>query len=57
MKNRIAVFRGLVLVIGALMVSGCGASYQARSMDVKESMLVDPSRLQKGEKTRPSTGM
>lgn len=48
MKNRIAVFRGLVLVIGALMVSGCGASYQARSMDVKESMLVDPSLLQKG---------
>lgn len=48
MKSRIAVFGGLMLCIGVLMLSGCGASYQARSMDVKESMLVDPSLLQKG---------
>lgn len=48
MKNTMKVLSGLVFCIGALMLNGCGASYQARSMDVKDSMLVDPSLLQKG---------
>jgi Protein of unknown function (DUF3313) len=32
----------------ALLLSGCGASKQARSVDVKESMLINPSILEKG---------
>jgi hypothetical protein len=31
-----------------MMLVGCGASYQARSVDVSESMLVNPSILEKG---------
>jgi hypothetical protein len=48
MEKRIVVLRGLILVVCAVMLNACGASYQARSMDVKESMLVEPSVLQKG---------
>lgn len=32
----------------ALLLSGCGASMQARSVDVKQSLLVNPDILQKG---------
>ncbi len=32
----------------ALLLSGCGASMQARSVDVKQSLLVNPEILQKG---------
>ena len=32
----------------ALLLGGCGASMQARSVDVKKSLLVNPSILEKG---------
>jgi len=38
----------LPLVTSALSLGGCGASYQARSVDVQNAMLVNPSILQKG---------
>jgi hypothetical protein len=49
MAKRIVVLRGLMLFVCAVMLNACGGSYQARSIDVKESMLVSPSVLQKGE--------
>jgi len=36
------------IVVCTFMLSACGASYQARSGDVQQSMLVSPSVLQKG---------
>jgi hypothetical protein len=39
----------LVLAAGsALTFSGCGASYQARSMEIKDSLLINPAILEKG---------
>lgn len=32
----------------ALLLGGCGASMQARNVDVKQSLLVNPSTLKKG---------
>lgn len=32
----------------ALLLSGCGASHQARSMDIKESLLINPAIMEKG---------
>ncbi|MEA5113688.1 MAG: DUF3313 domain-containing protein [Geobacteraceae bacterium] len=44
MKMRVV----LTIMASALMLGGCGASYQARSVDVQNAMLVNPSILQKG---------
>ncbi len=46
MKNRpfcCALFAGL-----ALLLSSCGSSYQARSVDIKGTMLVNPALLERG---------
>jgi len=48
MKTRTTVSGVLSVFVGALMLGGCGASYQARSVDVSESMLVSPTVLEKG---------
>ena len=41
---------GMSLVAGAavMMLGGCGASYQARDMEIKQTMLVNPALLVKG---------
>jgi len=49
MKTRISMYRVLSIFVGALMLGGCGASYQARSVDLKDSMLVNPDILKKGK--------
>ncbi len=38
----------VAFIVFALLLSGCGASMQARSVDVKQSLLVNPAILQKG---------
>jgi len=39
----------LALAAGStLMFSGCGASYQARSMEIKDSLLINPAIMEKG---------
>ncbi len=46
MKNRLvvcALFAGL-----ALLLCSCGSSYQARSVEIKNAMLVNPALLEKG---------
>jgi hypothetical protein len=48
METRISMYRIMSIVVCTFMLSACGASYQARSIDVQESMLVSPSVLQKG---------
>ena len=48
MEKRISLLRGLLLFVATVMLTACGASYQARSMDVTKSTLVDPTVLQKG---------
>lgn len=48
MKTRNTVYGVLSAFVGALMFGGCGASYQARSVDVAQSVLVNPSVLEKG---------
>jgi hypothetical protein len=48
MEKRISLLRGLLLFVATVMLTACGASYQARSMDAQESKLVDPTILQKG---------
>jgi hypothetical protein len=48
MEKRISLLRGLLLFVATVMLTACGASYQARSMDVPQSTLVDPTVLQKG---------
>ncbi len=48
MEKRNSLVKGLLLFVGTVMLSACGASYQARSMDVQPSTLVDQTVLQKG---------
>jgi len=48
METRISMYRIMSIVVCTFMLSACGASYQARSGDVQQSMLVSPSVLQKG---------
>jgi hypothetical protein len=48
MLTRISMYRILSLIVCTFLLSACGASYQARSMDVQKSVLVSPSVLQKG---------
>jgi hypothetical protein len=43
------IFGIMSIIACTFLLSACGGSYQARSMDVQESMLVSPSVLQKGE--------
>jgi hypothetical protein len=42
------IYRIMSVVVCTFMLSACGASYQARNVDVQQSMLVSPSVLQKG---------
>ncbi len=42
------MYRIMSIIVCTFMLSACGGSYQARSVDVKESMLVSPSVLKKG---------
>ncbi len=42
------MYRIMSIVVCTFMLSACGASYQARSVNVKESVLVNPSVLKKG---------
>jgi len=38
-----------VLIAGiALLLGGCSASHQARSMELKETLLTNPAMMQKG---------
>ncbi|MRR57278.1 MAG: DUF3313 domain-containing protein [Deltaproteobacteria bacterium] len=48
MEKSISLLRGLLLFVATVMVTACGASYQARSMDVPQTTLVDPTVLKKG---------
>ncbi len=48
MRRPMSTFRLALLAFGALLLGGCASSYQARSMDVKEAMLVDPAILKPG---------
>jgi hypothetical protein len=44
-KSLVLLVTGAVI---ALLLGGCGGSYQARSMDIKEALLVNPNMLEKG---------
>ncbi len=47
--NTVTTKSGLVMFSAlALLLSGCGGSMQARSVDVKQSLLVNPAILEKG---------
>ena len=47
--GRIKLTALLVMAAGiALQLGGCGSSYQARSVDVKEGLIVNPAMLEKG---------
>ena len=48
MKTRNTVYGIVPVFVGALLLGGCGASYQARSVDLKESVLFNPNILEKG---------
>lgn len=48
MKNIATMGVSVVCIILCLLLGGCSASMQARSVDVKESLLVNPSILKKG---------
>lgn len=49
MKRVLSVCVSLSLAAGGLtMIGGCGASYQARSVDVQKTTMSNPSVLQKG---------
>jgi len=48
MKARTTACGVLSIFAGVVMLGGCGASYQARSVDLQESVLVNPGVLEKG---------
>ena len=48
MKRQETIFAFALLVFVALLLGGCAASYQARGMDLKETMLVNPAILTPG---------
>jgi hypothetical protein len=48
MKRQETIFALALLVVVALLLGGCAASYQARGMDLKETMLVNPAILTPG---------
>jgi hypothetical protein len=48
MKRQETIFALALLVVVALLLGGCAASYQARGMDLKEAMLVNPAILTPG---------
>jgi hypothetical protein len=48
METRVTFYKVLSICIGALILGGCAASYQARNVEMKESVLVNPGILQKG---------
>lgn len=48
MKRQETIFAYALLVFVALLLGGCAASYQARGMDLKETMLVNPAILTPG---------
>lgn len=48
METKTKLCGGVTLILSAMMLVGCGASYQARSVDASASTLVNPSVLEKG---------
>lgn len=48
MKKLVRRCVALSIAAGGLLLGGCGASYQARSVDVQNATLFNPSILQKG---------
>lgn len=48
MKRQRAIFSFALFVAIALLLGGCAGSYQARSMDIKDTMLVNPAILTPG---------
>ena len=48
MKRQTTILPLALLVFTALLLGGCAGSYQARSLDVKETMLVNPAILKPG---------
>ncbi len=42
------IFHAVPWVVAALLLGGCGSSYQARSVDIKGAMLVNPALLERG---------
>lgn len=48
MKKLMSMCLALSFAAGGLLMGGCGASYQARSVDVQNATLFNPSILQKG---------
>ena len=49
MKRQISIFPFVLFVVVALLLGGCAASYQARGMEMKETMLVNPAILTPGK--------
>ena len=48
MKRQDAIIGFTLFAAAGLLLGGCAASYQARSMDVKDTMLVNPAILKPG---------
>jgi len=48
MKRQGAIIGFALFAVVGFLLGGCAASYQARSMDVKDSMLVNPAILEPG---------
>lgn len=48
MKRRTMTFSSVLFVAIALLLGGCASSYQARGMEVKETMFVNPAILTPG---------
>jgi hypothetical protein len=48
MKKFVRIANPAAVILAVLMIGACGGSYQARQMDVKQSVLVNPSLLEKG---------
>ncbi len=49
MKRLTMIFSSVLIVAIALLLGGCAASYQARGMEMKETMLVNPAILTPGK--------
>ena len=48
MKRQKTIFAFALFVVAALLLGGCASSYQARGMEVKETMFVNPAILKPG---------
>src|SRR5512141_2976609 len=49
MKRQNTIFAFALFVVVALLLGGCASSYQARGMEMKETMFVNPAILTPGK--------